>query len=108
SVEIPHAEVEKAFNENDATKVMTFCKDKVLLKVLGEEGAYSQTQAKLVIKDFFQKYPKGKFSFIFKGKAQDSGSFSIGNYEVKDKTFRVTLHFKKLNTSYLVETIQIE
>jgi hypothetical protein len=101
-------EVEKAFNENDATKVMTFCKEKVLLKVVDQEGAYSQTQAKLILKDFFQKYPKGKFSFIFKGKAQESGSFSIGNYEIKDKTFRITLHFKKVNNAYLIETIQIE
>ena len=105
---ISHTEIEKAFNENDASKVMMYCKDKVILKVIDKEGAYSQVQGKLIMKDFFQKYPKGKFTFIFKGKEQDSGSFSIGNYESKDKTFRITFHFKKTSDAYLIETIQIE
>lgn len=106
--DVPHADLDKAFNANDAAAVVSFSKDKVLMNVLGSEGAFSQPQAKLILRDFFTKHPKGKFSFIFKGRASDNGSFSIGNYVVKDETFRVTFHFKKDGAQYRIETLNIE
>lgn len=106
--DIPHSELEKGFNDNDANRIVSLAKEKILMKVLNDEGAYSQAQAKLILKDFFQSHPMGKFDFIFKGKPSDNGSFSIGNYVYKDKTFRVTVHFKKSGANYQVETLNIE
>ncbi|MFA7273202.1 MAG: DUF4783 domain-containing protein [Crocinitomicaceae bacterium] len=106
--DIPHNELEKAFNANDAKAIVELSKEKVLLNVLGNEGAYSQSQANIVLKDFFSKQPNGKFSFIFKGKEADSGTFSIGNYVSKGTTFRVTFHFKKIGSVFRIETLTIE
>ncbi len=105
---IPHTELEKAFETNDASTIVELSKDKLLMTILGNEGAYAKPQAKLILKDFFTTYPKGKCSFIFKGKESDSGSFSIANYTVKDQTFRCTFHFKKVGSVFKIETLNIE
>lgn len=106
--EIPHNELERAFNANDAISIVDLAKEKVLMNILGTEGAYSQSQAKIVLKDFFTKQPNGKFTFIFRGKEADSGSFSIGNYVSKGTTFRVTFHFKKIGSGFRIESLNIE
>jgi hypothetical protein len=105
---IPHSELERAFNANDANTIVELSKEKVLMNILGNEGAYSQSQSKIVLKDFFSKHPNGKFTFIFRGKEADSGSFSIGNYVSKGANYRVTFHFKKMNTVFRIESLNIE
>lgn len=78
------------------------------MNVLGKEGAYSKSQANLVLKDFFTKKPGTSFKFIFKGKETSDGSFAIGNYESKSETFRVTINFKKEGSDYKIESLAIE
>lgn len=106
--EIPHSELEKAFVANDPNGIVNLSKEKLLMTILGEEGAYAKPQAKQVLKDFFTKYPKGSFNFIFKGKEADNGSFSIANYIAKGETLRVTFHFKKVGSVFRIETLNIE
>ena len=104
---LPHAEIEKAFNANDASAIVNLANEKVLMTVLGKDGAYSKSQAKLILKDFFAKHPKGKFDIIHPGK-EGASAFSIGNYTVNSDVFRVTFHFKKVGSNYLIETLNIE
>ena len=49
--EVPYSTIEKAFSANDASSIVAIGKDKMLINVLGKEGAYSQSQATLVLKD---------------------------------------------------------
>ena len=55
SFEVPYAKIENAFNSNDAKTIISFGKDKILLKIIDKEGAYSHTQAELILQDFFTK-----------------------------------------------------
>jgi len=106
--DIPYSSIEKAFSSNDAGNIVSMGKDKMLINVLGKEGAYSQSQANLVLKDFFTKKPGSTFKFIFKGKESADGSFAIGNYESKSESFRVTIHFKKISGDFKIESLIIE
>jgi hypothetical protein len=106
--DIPYASIEKAFVANDATNIVALGKDKMLINILGKEGAYSQSQANLVLKDFFTKKPGTAFKFIFKGKESADGSFAIGTYESKGETYRITLHFKKIGADFKIESLIIE
>lgn len=108
SPEIPHNEVERAFNNNDDQALVQIMKDKAFLKVLDKEGAFSKGQAKIILHDFFQKNPNGKFTYTLKGKSVEAGSFSMGQYSCKSQTYKVTLHFKKCEGSFLAETVKIE
>jgi len=106
--EIPYSTLEKAFISNDSNAIVAVGKEKILLNILGKEGAYSKSQAGLVIKDFFTKKPGSTFKFIFKGKESSEGSFAIGTYESKGEIFRVTIHFKKEGSVFKIESLTIE
>jgi len=106
--DIPYSSIEKAFISNDASDIVALGKDKMLINILGKEGAYGQSQANLVLKDFFTKKPVSTFKFIFKGKESTDGSFAIGTYDSKGESFRVTLHFKKIGADFKIESLIIE
>jgi hypothetical protein len=106
--DIPYTTIEKAFISNNANDIISLGKDKMLINVLGKEGAYSISQANLVLKDFFTKKPGSSFKFIFKGKETADGSFAIGTYESKGESFRVTIHFKKISGEFKIESLIIE
>lgn len=106
--DIPYTSIEKAFITNNAGDIVHLGKDKMLVNILGKEGAYSQSQANLVLKDFFSKKPGSTFKFIFKGKESADGSFAIGTYESKGESFRVTIHFKKIGADFKIESLIIE
>ena len=108
SNEIPYSSIENAISTNDATEIVAFGKDKLLLNILGSEGVYSQPQAALVLKDFFVKKTCTSFKFTFKGKETIEGSFAIGNYTTKNENFRITIQFKKINSDFKIESLTIE
>jgi hypothetical protein len=106
--DIPYTNLEEAFSGNNPNGIVSFGKDKILLNILGNEGAYSQSQASLVLKDFFTKKPGNSFKFTFKGKETNEGSFAIGNYISKLENFRVTIQFKKITSEFKIESLTIE
>jgi hypothetical protein len=103
-----YLEIEKAFELNDAQAISMMGMSKVLMNVQGKEGIYSQPQASLVLKDFFKRKPGSSFNFFFKGKESSDGSFAIGNYKSQSGEFRVTIHLKKINNDFKIESLIIE
>jgi hypothetical protein len=109
SSNVPYSAIEKAFETNNAKGIVDLGKSKILINVIGKEGAYSQSQASLVLKDFFEKNPGNQFSFVFRGKEAADGTFAIGNYVSKsDEKFRVTIYFKKTGDNFKIESLTIE
>lgn len=106
--EIPYTVIEKAFSAGNAAEITAMGKDKMILNILGKETVYSQSQATMVLKDFFTKKPVVSFKFVFKGKETTEGSNAIGTYESKGESFRVTIQFKKISTDYKIESLSIE
>jgi len=104
--EIPYSTVEAAFVSGDAAKIVSYGKDKILLSVLDKDGAYAQSQATQVLKDFFTKKPASSFKFSFKGATAD-GATTIGTYLSKNESFRVTIKWTKVNSDYKIESISI-
>jgi hypothetical protein len=105
--EIPYTTLEKSMESNDAKTIVNLGADKILLNILGKEGAYSHAQAQSVLNEFFNKNSKGSFSFIFKGKETSDGTFAIGNYVVKNETFRTTFHFRTVKSESKLESLTI-
>jgi hypothetical protein len=105
--EIPYTTLEKSMESNDAKTIVNLGTDKILLNILGKEGAYSHAQAQSVLNEFFNKNSKGSFTFIFKGKETSDGTFAIGNYVVKNETFRTTFHFRTVKSESKLESLTI-
>ena len=106
--EIPYNSIEKAFEANNPKEVVSLGKSKIMINILGKEGIYSQSQAGLVLKDFFYRKPGSQFNFVFKGKESKDGTFAIGNYLSRSEKFRVTIHFKNSEGLYKIESLTIE
>lgn len=105
---IPYSKFEEGFNTNSPKLIIEGSKEKIMLNVLGVEGVYSKAQSELILKDFFNKKPNGKFRFIFKGKESKEETFAIGTYETDQEAFRVTFQFKSQNENYSLESLAIE
>lgn len=106
--DVPYATVQTAFKAGNAESIADMCKDKCLISILDEEGAYSKSQATQVLKSFFSKNPATSFSFLHKGSSSSEGAFGIGNYVSKGTEYRVTVHFKKISGVFKIESITIE
>lgn len=106
--DVPYSSVQSAFKSGDAASIAGMCKDKCLISILDDEGAYSKSQATQVLKAFFTKHPASSFSFIHKGSGSAEGAFGIGTYVSKGEEFRVTVHFKKISGVFKIESITIE
>lgn len=105
---VPYSTIENGFKRNDAKSIVAEGKSKIIVKILGKEGVYSQQQAALVLDDFFKKYKGSSFSYVFRGKESPDGTFAIGNYTGGGKKFRVTIHFNKVGSDFKIESLTIE
>lgn len=106
--DVPYSELESAFSTGNAAAISAMGKEKMLISIIDKEAAYSQSQATLVLKDFFSKKPASSFKFNFKGKESADGTFAIGIYTSKTENFRVTIHFKKIGADFKIERLTIE
>ena len=108
SSEVPYSSLEKAFKANQSADIVSLGKEMMVINILSNEGVYSSQQATLVLKNFFSKHPGNSFEYTFKGKQTSDGAFAISNYFSKSEKYRVTIHFKKINASYKIESLSIE
>ena len=77
----------------------------VELNFEGEKSNYSRSQAELVLKEFFKKYPPIDFQYIHKGSSKQGLTYVIGKYTFEDGSFRVWILIKKFGDDYLVDSI---
>lgn len=77
----------------------------VELNFEGEKSNYSKSQAELVLKEFFKKYPATDFQYIHQGASKQGLTYVIGKYTFEDGSFRVWILIKKFEDSYLVDSI---
>ena len=108
SIEVPYNSIQEAMTSNDAKAIVQMGKDKVLLNILGKEGAYNHAQAEMVLNEFFTKKPKGTFVFVCKGKETSDGIFTIGKYTYGKESYRTTFHFRAEKSEAKLESLTIE
>jgi len=77
----------------------------VELNFEGEKSNYSKSQAELVLKEFFKKYPPTDFQYIHKGASKQGLTYVIGKYTFENGSFRVWILIKKFEDIYLVDSI---
>jgi hypothetical protein len=100
--------VEQAFNREDAARIVSYGKDKLLLQIQGKEGIYAQSQATQLLKDFFNRKPVSNFHFTFRGRESDDSPLTTGVYTSKSESFRVTIKWKHLGSDLKIESLAIE
>ncbi|MCP4520268.1 MAG: DUF4783 domain-containing protein [Cytophagales bacterium] len=99
------SELRLAIQAGDSEAISKYLDSKVDLKIESQEATYSSTQAKFVLKDFFQKYPSKGFSYIHKGESPGGAKYAIGSYTCENITFRVYMKLKKVGSVYRIDTL---
>lgn len=72
----------------------------------GDKSNYSKSQAEIVLKEFFKKYPSDDFQLIHQGASKQGLTYVIGMYTFESGSFRVLILIKKFNNAYLVDNIK--
>jgi hypothetical protein len=77
----------------------------VELNFEGTKSNYSRSQAELVMKEFFKKYPPQNFQYIHQGSSKEGLTYVIGKYNYESGSFRVWILVKKIDSKFVVELI---
>ena len=90
-------------------RLAAFFSSTIDLLLPGNEGTYSKTQAELIVKDFFSKYPPSNFTIKQRGSSSEGSKFAIGNYtSAQGKIFRTYFLLKKTNNNFLITLLEFD
>lgn len=65
----------------------------------------SNTQAELILKTFFQKYPATNFTYGHQGSSPEGLQYSTGTYQSGSGSFLVYMVVKQFDGKYLIDRI---
>ncbi len=106
SEDLPDAVI-NAINSGNAKSLAAYFNNTIELTLLDKEGVYSKTQAEIILKDFFEKYPVKQFKVLHQG-GKESSKYAIGTLSTDSNTFRITLFFKTEGAGLLIHQLRIE
>ncbi|HOV10815.1 MAG TPA: DUF4783 domain-containing protein [Bacteroidales bacterium] len=100
--------VASAINAGDAKKLASYFSPSIDLTLPGTEGTYSKSQAEMIIKDFFTKYPPVSFKINQQGSSNEGSQFAVGTMISKAATFKTYFLIKKRDGFPLLHQLQFE
>jgi len=102
------ASVAAAINNGDSKKLASYFNSSIDLTVPGTDGTYSKSQAEMIVKSFFSKFPPLSFKINQQGSSNEGSQFAIGTLSTKTSTFRTYFLIKKVNNVPLIHQLQFE
>ncbi len=100
--------ISTALKEADHDKLHVYCNDMVEISVPGNEGTYSKTQAKFILRDFFREYPVRDFRIKHEGLSNNGSKYAIGEYFHQKGKMRTYFLMKSNGKKYSIHIIQFE
>lgn len=102
------ASVAAAINAGDSKKLASYFNSSIDLTVPGTDGIFSKSQAEMIVKNFFTKYPPISFKINQQGSSSEGSQFAVGTLTTKTATFRTYFLIKKVNSFPLIHQLQFE
>lgn len=97
-----------AFKTGNSAEIAKYFGTSVDLSIPNNEGVYSNTQAKLILKTFFEKNKPSDFTVVHNGDSKNSSHYSIGNLKTSKGTFRTYILYKEVNKKVTILELKIE
>ena len=94
-----------AMKAGSSKELIKFCNNTVEIKIDGESSNYSKNQAEVILRDFFSKNPPKGFNYIHQGSSPEGLKYTIGRYSHEKGAFRVVMFIKKIDDTYLIDTL---
>ena len=97
-----------AIESGNAQKLSQYFASNVEITILNKEEVYSQSQAKRVLVDFFEKHQPSSFEIIHKGSSNKGSKYCIGTMVAKEQSFRTYIYMKQKGESFRIQEIRFE
>jgi len=88
--------VTESLLEGKADLLADYFSQRVEISINGTTRLYNKSQARHVMRDFFQKYPPDSFNMIHRGSTGDT-TFMIGRYRSRGSSFEVNILMNNRN-----------
>lgn len=90
-------EIISSFKMGSSRDLAKYFENTVELNVNGSQGDFSKSQAELVFRDFFKRYPAEDFQVVHRGESLQNIKYLIGYYSSDECTFRVLIKAREIN-----------
>jgi hypothetical protein len=97
-----------AFKTGNSAEIAKYFGNSVDLSIPNNEGVYSNTQAKLILKTFFDKNKATDFTIVHNGDSKNNSHYSIGNLKTSKGTYRTYILYKDENKKVTILELKIE
>jgi hypothetical protein len=98
----------RAMRDADASSLAVYFNATVELKLPDHEDSFSASQAEMIMKDFFKKYPAESLTIVQKGSTDANSRFAICNYRSVNQTYQVYFFMKKEDEKFLIRKLKFE
>jgi hypothetical protein len=100
--------VAAAIRSGDANRLASFFSASIDLTAPGVDGTYSKSQAEMIVKNFFSKYPPQSFTIKQQGSSGEGSKFAIGLLSTTSGDFRTYFLIKTSGGQQLIHQLQFE
>ncbi|WP_460893671.1 DUF4783 domain-containing protein [Rufibacter soli] len=100
--------IQSAIKSGSSRDLARYFNTKVNVIIDGDNGNYSQSQAEMVVRNFFSKNPPADFNFDHQGGSEDGQRYAIGKYAHKGGRYNVVVKVKKYGDAYKIDTIEFK
>lgn len=101
-------EITEYLQTGDADKLATVFNKTVDIGLPGKDNTYSVSQAEMVMKEFFRKYPPKSFTIEQQGFQGENSHYSIGYYLTEEKKLQVYTMIRKNDTGWVIHKLKFE
>ena len=101
------SDIEKAIAEGRAEKLLPYLGATVDLRILDVENVYGDSQAQVLLNNFFVANPPTNFVIAHK-KTRTDNSFFIGTYSSRTGSFRISVFLKTENNQSRITQLLIQ
>ncbi len=100
--------VQSAIKAGSSRDLARYFNSKVEVSINGDNASYSQSQAEMVLRNFFGKNAPVSFSFEHQGGSEDGQKYAIGKYTHKGGRYNVVVRVKRYGDAYKIDTIEFK
>lgn len=101
-------QVATAIRTGNASELAKYFNSTIDITLPSNEGSYSQAQAEMIVKGFFQKYPPQSFTINNQGTSKGGMRFAIGTLTTKSGNFRTYFMMKDVAGKTVLQQLQFE
>jgi hypothetical protein len=100
--------ITSAIKKGSSSELAAYFNNTLELSIPGNDGTYSKTQAEMIMKVFFDKYPPSSFVIKNKGSSKTENNFVIGELKSGKDVFNVYFMLKDIGGKSFIHQLKIE